>query len=135
MAGLRSRSDTAALLLLIGAVRHYGWALAPEGTRALTSKGLAAVAVLCLLVLLLHSERSRAMLAVGAWWAWEELQVAICSFWFIFDPWPIKPEQPMCSARAGFDIGAFGIMVVAMLAYMLTGGRSYRSQKQGERRK
>lgn len=135
MAAHKSLCDPAAALLLIGAVRHYGWALAPEGTRALMSKGLAAVAMLCLLALLLRHERSRAVLLVAAWWAWEELQVALCSFWFIFDPWPIQPEQPMCSARAGFDIGALGIMVVALLAYMLAGARSYRSQEQGEPRK
>ena len=135
-AGLKSRCDVAAALLLIGTARHYGWALFPDGTKALASKGLGAVAALCLLALVVMAWRSRLVLLTAAWLAWEELQVVLCSFWFMVDPWLIKPEQPMCSARAGFDIGALGIMFVALLAYIhATHGRSYRSQKQGSNRK
>lgn len=63
----------------------------------------------------------RAPLAgVLLWWAWEELQVVLCSVWFIFSPWPVEPGQAMCSAKAGFDIGALGILIVAVLAFRLT---------------
>ena len=53
------------------------------------------------------------------WWAWEELQVILCSAWFIFDPWPIDPGQAMCSAKLGFDLGALGVLIVAVLALRL----------------
>lgn len=59
------------------------------------------------------------LLAVLLWWAWEELQVILCSVWFIFDPWPIELGQAMCSAKLGFDLGAFGILIVAVLAFRL----------------
>jgi len=69
------------------------------------------------------------------WWAWEELQVMLCSVWFIFDPWPVEPGQAMCSARAGFDIGALGVLIVALLAFRLTTtqvGRDTDVQGQGK---
>jgi hypothetical protein len=133
VAALKSRFDLAAALLLIGAVRHYGWALFPDGHKALAAKGLNAATMLCVLALVVYVWRSRLVILTAAWLAWEELQVVLCSFWFMVDPWPIKQEQPMCSARAGFDIGAIGIMFVALLAYACAiPAKSYRSQEESD---
>jgi hypothetical protein len=116
----KSRCDALPVaMLLIGALRHYGWALFEGSTRALVSKASGAAAICCLLLVVWHLQRSRPLGAVLLWWAWEECQVALCSTWFIFDPWPVAPGQAMCSARAGFDLGALGIFVVALLAYRL----------------
>lgn len=128
--------EVAAAVLLLGALRHYGWDLFPYGMKALAAKGLSGVATLGLLALVVYAWRSRMVLLVATWLAWEELQVVLCSFWFMFDPWPIKPEEPMCSARAGFDIGAIGIMFVALLAYMCAvPARADRSQTIDGKRK
>ncbi len=110
----------AALLLLVGVARHYGWDMAPAGMKGLAAKGLGAAAVLALLSVVWTLTRARIMAPVLLWWAWEELQVLLCSAWYAVEPWPILPEQPMCSARAGFDLGAAGILAVAGIAAYLS---------------
>lgn len=117
--GLKNRFDLCAALLLIGAWRHYGWALFDGPTRALVSKASGAAAIVCLLLIVWGMQRSRLLGAVLLWWAWEELQVVLCSLRFIRDPWPVEPGQAMCSARFGFDIGAAGVLMVAVLAFKL----------------
>lgn len=110
-----------AALLLIGGWRHYGWELFDGGTRALVSKASGAVAICCLLLILWRLHGTKQMLPIVVWWAWEEMQVALCSTWFIFAPWPVQPGEAMCSAKLGFDLGSVGILIVASLAYrMLT---------------
>jgi hypothetical protein len=45
--------------------------------------------------------------------AFEELKVAICSAWMMADPWHVPDGMATCSAKAGFDLGALGVMFVA----------------------
>lgn len=120
MAGLKSRCELCAGLLLVGAWRHYGWALFDGPTRALVSKASGAAAICFLLWIVWKHAGTKWALPVFLWWAWEETQVVLCSVWFIHAPWPIEPGQAMCSAKAGFDIGALGIVFVAVLAFRLT---------------
>lgn len=117
--GQLNHKHLAALLLLIGTGRHYGWLMAGQGYSGVASKGLGAVAALCLLCIIVWQYRSRLVLAVAALYAFEELQTALCSFLYLVQPWPIAPGQSMCSARAGFDIGAATICIVGVLAYHL----------------
>lgn len=112
---LKSRCELALLLLLVGTARHYGWAMAEVATRGLVSKALGGMAILALLWIVHGLTHSRLLLPVLLWWAWEELQVVTASVWFIFDPWPVPAGESMLSARAGFDLGAAGILVVALL--------------------
>lgn len=49
-------------------------------------------------------------------YAWHEASVALCASWFIFAPWPIALGQGMCSAKIGFELGALGLLLVAVLA-------------------
>ena len=114
-----SRGSLAVVLLAVGAVRHYGWALFPDDDRGLASKGLAAVAILALIWTVVGLTKSAAVLAVSMWWSFEELQVVLCTAWFWFDPWPVATGQAMCSAKAGFDLGAVGIMAVGVLLWRL----------------
>ena len=119
---LKSRSslELVASMLLVGAWRHYGWALYEGPARALVYKASWSAATLFLLFLLWRQIGNKWMAPVMLWWAWEEMQCLLCTTWFIFDPWLLEPGQAMCSAKAGFDIGALGILVVAVLAFRLT---------------
>ena len=105
-----SRSD-AALLLAVGALRHYGWGMFPPEFAGMASKALGAVAILYLLWRLY----SPAWWPLFAWWAWEEMQVVVCSAWYAVEPWTVAPGQAICSAKLGIDLGAFGIVAVAFL--------------------
>lgn len=49
-------------------------------------------------------------------YAFHEASVVLCATWFIFAPWPILQGQAMCSAKIGFDLGALGLLLVAVLA-------------------
>lgn len=110
------KSGLAVLLLLIGAARHYGWGLVPTPMAGLASKGLGGVAILALLWIVWRlSDGTRLVQLVVAWWVWEELQVVLCTVWFAIDPWRVLPGQPICSAKVGIDLGAFGILCVAWL--------------------
>lgn len=113
-------------LLLVGAARHYGWELAPDAmvggvhAKGVLAKGLTGAATVFLLLVVAALVRTRMVAAVCAWWCFEELQVALCSFWFLVEPWPIRPGYPMCSEAVGFDLGALGIMIVAVLLFATT---------------
>jgi hypothetical protein len=113
-------------MLLIGATRHYGWALVPAELAGVASKGLGATAILALMWLVYHfAGGGRLLLAVLAWWSFEELQVVLCTAAWAIEPWHVPEGQAMCSARAGFDIGAITVIIVAGLALAVS---SYRSQ-------
>lgn len=120
MAARKSRFELCAALLLIGGWRHYGWGLFDVPMRALASKASGAAAICCLLLIVWRSTGTRWMAPILLWWAWEELQVVLCSTWFIFEPWLVKPGEAMCSSKIGFDLGALGILIVAVLAFRLT---------------
>ncbi len=121
------RKNLASALLLIGALRHYGWALVPVELAGVASKGLGAVAILSLLALL--QPKGIAAL-VAAWIAFEELQVLICSAMWMREPWHVEPGQAMCSAYVGFDIGAISLCIVAAFAVAVN---SYSGNKYGVR--
>lgn len=109
--------NLAALLLLVGTCRHYGWYAFPIDLAAVASKGIGGLAMLVLIwTVYALSEGGRLLLAVAAWWSFEEAQVALCSVAWMVEPWYVPQGQPMCSARAGFDIGAISVVLVAALA-------------------
>ncbi len=104
-------------LLLVGVVRHYGYQIAPPELAGMVSKGLGGTAILALLAIVwLRSGRSRMLAAVLLWWAWEESQVAVCSALYVWRPWKVEPGQAICSALAGLNIDAIGIIAIALLA-------------------
>lgn len=79
----------------------------------LASKALGAAAILYLLAVVW--EHTRAGAAIFLWWAWEELQVLTCTAWFMVEPWPVAQGQAICSAKLGFDLGAVGILILALV--------------------
>ena len=113
----KSLSNLTALMLVVGACRHYGWNLFPVELAGVASKGIGGLAMLALIwSVYALSEGGRLLLMVAAWWSFEEAQVALCSFAWMAEPWHVPQGQPMCSARAGFDIGALSVIIVAALA-------------------
>ena len=117
---MKSNRDFAPALLLICAARHYGWALFPELMRGSVSKALGAAAALCLLWLVAKAYRTRYVLPVVIWWAWEEAQTLLCSVAYAYAPWEVPAGQSVCSAGVAFDLGAFGLVAMAVLAYRLS---------------
>jgi hypothetical protein len=121
--GRQSRLDSWALaceLLLIVAAREYLWLIVPAELQGMASKGLGAALVLVLLsVVWRHAPRSRALLGILAIAAWHSLQTLICSAAYMLEPWPTVPGVGICSSRIGFDLGALGLLAVAVVAYRL----------------
>lgn len=112
--------NLAAGLLAVAAARHYLWQHFPIEAQGMASKGLGAAALLVLLAVVWHGNRSRPLALVLCWWAWEETQVLLCSFAYMHTPWTVEPGRGICSAAVGFDIGAAGILAVAVIAHKLS---------------
>jgi len=96
-------------------MRHYGYLLAEPEARGAVSKALGGALLLALVPLLWRLAPSRLMAAVLVWWTFESLQTVICSVAYAIKPWPVPAGVSICSARLDFDLGAIGIMLVAML--------------------
>ena len=107
-------------LLMIAALRHYGWDVFPVEMKGMASKGLGGVAVLSLIWVNFYLLREPLFLPLVAWWSFEELQVIVCSAWYMVEPWAVPEGAAICSAKAGIDLGAFGILAVALLAWLST---------------
>lgn len=111
----RSAHSLPAVLALLLMVRHYVWDKVPPELQGETWKLTSALCVLGLLALAWQAR----------WWpvfaafAFEELQVALCSAWMLADPWPVPDGMATCSAKAGFDLGALGVMFVAVVLWRL----------------
>ena len=103
----------ATALMLLLAVRHYGYYLSPQ--RALLWNVLGSAVILVFIAQQLRT-LPRWGLYVAAWWAAEECMVIGCDVAYMFRPWPIHVGQDMCSSLLEFDIGKVGAAVVAVLA-------------------
>ena len=113
------------LLLIVGAREHL-WPRLPADLQGMASKGLGAALVLVLLSMVhRYAPRSRALAGVLCLAAWYSLKTLICSAAYMVEPWPVEPGQGICSARIGFDLGAVGLVLLAVAASnlsRLTGG-------------
>ena len=109
----------AAWILLLGVLRNYAPALFAIQHQGMASKGLGAVLVLGLMWLLWGRAKSRPVAIVMIWLAWEQLQIVICSAWWIYDPWVVPEGMSVCHAKTGFDIGAIGILAISIISWNL----------------
>ena len=126
MADLKSRCNgkqVAYVMLAVAALRHYGWEIAPPELRGLLSKALAAMAIIALVWIIDSLVDHWAVRLVSLVWTFEQSQTVLCSAWFAVDPWPVAVGQPMCSAKAGFDFGAVGVMFIAIVLWRLLSRR------------
>lgn len=122
-------------LLLTASTRHYLWPAAPAALQGMASKGLGACEVLVLLAVVWRLAPSKPMALVLTWWAFEELQTLLCSLAYMRQQWEVPPGVGICSAAAGIDIGAAGILAVAWIVHTLSGiaGSSKQNSRQNER--
>jgi hypothetical protein len=79
---------------------------------------LGAFARLCLVGAVVWRLKSRLVLFVALWWAFEELMVIGCSLAYIASPWVVEPGQAQCSALLQFDIGRIGLLIAAGLLWL-----------------
>jgi hypothetical protein len=107
------------VLLAVAAVRCYGWEIAPPELRGLLSKALGAMAIIALVWIIDGLVQHWSVRLVALVWTWEQMQTVVCSAWFAVEPWPVEVGQPMCSAKAGFDLGALGVMLIALALWRL----------------
>lgn len=106
----------AAAVFLIAAFRNYAWGVFPPEMRGSASKALGALALLGMMLITYQLKPSKLLAVVMIWWAWEETQTVVCSVAYMIDPWAVPVGQSICSARIGFDLGAIGLVVIALLA-------------------
>ena len=120
----------AAELLLIVAGRQHLWPAVPPAAQPIVSKALGACLVLWLLSVVqrlawragLGSQILAGMLMIAAWY---QAQALVCSLAYLIEPWPVLPGQALCTGRIGFDLGAIGLVLIAVAASTLsrlTGG-------------
>ena len=128
-----NRLEIALYLLAVGVVRHYGWFVFDPELRGSASKMLGGVCTLAVIPLLYRLAPSRPLLLVLAWWAFENLQIALCSGAYMVKPWTVEVGQSICSERLDFDMGALGIMLAALLLWYIYPVKFDGSQRQGDK--
>lgn len=118
MAVAVSRSRDAALFILaLGVLRHYGWIVFDPETRGIVSKALGGLALLGVVPFIYRAYPSKLMWYVLAWWTFESLQILLCSTLYAIAPWEVPTGQSICSVGIGLDLGAIGIMLVALILW------------------
>ncbi len=111
--------NVAAGLLLLGVIRHGLWEHVEA--QALVWNACGALVISALLVLMWRKSRGIAVGVVIAWWLYEEALVVVCSTWRIFDWWYVGQGEEQCSARLGFKIGAFSLVLIGALIAKVAG--------------
>ena len=111
--------QVAFVMLAILALRHYGWEIAPPELRGLLSKALGAMAIIVLVWIIDSLVQHWGVRLVTVIGTWHQAQTVLCSAWYAVEPWPVPTGQAMCSAKAGFDLGALGVMFVSFALYWL----------------
>lgn len=129
-----SRPEAAGIavaLLLVAVMRHYGYVILPPELRGVGSKALGSAAALALLSGIVIAWRHSLVFLAAAYYAFEELQSLLCSLAYMLEPWPVKVGQSLCSAKAGFDLGAVGIMLAGLVLWLIVNpaNKGYKGRK------
>jgi hypothetical protein len=111
--------NLAALLLLLGVTRHMLWEHVEA--QALVWNLCGALVIGALLVRVWQQNRGVVIGLVVLWFLYEEALVAICSTWRIFDWWYVGQGEEQCSARLGFKLGAFSLVLIGALIAKVAG--------------
>ena len=115
----KSRADVALYLLIIVVTRNYGYLLFEPEQIGAVSKALGGAAMLAVVPLLYRAAPTRLVALVLAYWSFEALQTVLCSVAYAIEPWSVPTGVSICSAGLGFDFGAVGIMLAAVLLYFV----------------
>ena len=101
-------------MIALATLRGWGWDVLPASMKGSASKAAGGLALLAMIWLAHSLVRPSLVVAVAASvWSVGELQVAIGSIWYMLDPWPVPEGVSILSAKAGLDLGAAGIVLIA----------------------
>jgi len=103
----------ATALLLLLAVRHYGYYVSSQPALAWNVAGSA---VIVAFVLAQWRKVPTWVRYVLAWWIAEEALVIGFNVAYMLDPWPVPAGADIGSSLLDFDLGKIGALVVAGLA-------------------
>ena len=120
------KRELALLLLVVGMLAAYSWRYAPAGTVADVWNIATHLHVLALLVLVGGAAQSPVVWWVVGLVAVWQLLPALCSIWWLIDPWQVLPNDERCSSRLGVPLGLIGLGVAGWLA-----GAIYRERGHG----
>ncbi len=126
----RQSRDAALFILALGVLRNYGWVPFPPELMGIVSKALGGLALLGVVPFVWKAYPSRLMWYVLAWWSFEATQILLCSTLYAIKPWEVPTGQSICSVGIGLDLGAIGIMLVALILW-----RVNRQPLQGQNQK
>lgn len=107
-------------MIVIGIIRGYGWQFASPQLIGWASKGIGGLAMLSMIWIayaFVHPSRIAAIAA--SVWSFYEIQVALCSFLYMYDPWPLPQNVPVCSSRVDLDLGAVGLVLIAWAVFYI----------------
>lgn len=112
--GRLSRFDVAVAMLALATLRGWGWDAVPDSLKGMASKGAGGMALLAMIWLAHNLVRPSLAVAIAASvWSVGELQVVLCSVWYMFDPWFVPLGRSICSVRLDLDLGAAGVVLIA----------------------
>lgn len=101
-------------MLALATLRGYGWDVLPTAWKGSASKAMGGLALLAMIWIVHDLLRPSLLVAVAASvWSVGELQVVIGSIWYMLDPWLVPEGASILSAKAGLDLGATGIVLIA----------------------
>lgn len=112
-------------LLVFGLACSYAYAWASPAISADVQNIAGALMTLGLLVLAGLAFGSVEVWSVVALLSLFKVMVIGCNTWYVLDPWPVKPGQPLCSTRLNLPLGVIGLALAAALAaYLLFRGNN-----------
>lgn len=115
------------MLLLLGVIRHLGYAVFAPELQAVAWNALGSLLIGFLLALVWWAYRGYLLGSVVLWMLYEESLVALCSTWRILDWWPVQPGEEQCMARLGPRLTSVSlVMIGALLARVGSNDRASR---------
>lgn len=103
-------------MLLMGLAWNNAWKWVPEPHAGRVFTAGSGLFIAALLLWHAAASRSRAMAFVCVLLGGFALQVFGCNAWFIVEPWPVRADDELCSARLGFPLGLAGLWASTLLA-------------------
>ena len=109
-------------MLALATLRGYGWDVLPSAWKGSASKAAGGLALLAIIWIVHDLLRPSLLVSIAASvWSVGELQVAIGSIWYMLEPWPVPVGASILSAKAGLDLGAAGIVLIAWATWFVYG--------------
>lgn len=114
-----------ALCLLLGGLLHNNaWKWAPPEHAAMVWNATGALLPAALLAVIALVWAHWAVTLVCLLLIGFSLQVVGCSVAFIVSPWPVRPEDELCSSRLHAPLGLVGLWAASLVAqYVYTRGK------------